>query len=617
VNPIPRVEDRPAAATADGNGDDAFAAALPSRKRRILRRIAALLAIIAVVLLLILVPPLVHLDRYRHRIVQSIGASLGRRVQVDNVSLVLLPVPGLQMENFVVSESPAFGAEPVIHANTVTARLRLSSLWRRQVEISRIDLDAPSVNLVHLPDGEWNLDSILLQASHVASAPTAQAKAGPAPRFPYIEATGARLNLKMGQNKLPFSLTDTDFALWQPEPGQWRIRAKAHPMRTDVAESEPGVLSVEATLGRAPTLAAIPLLLHAEWHDAPLGQATLIASGRDMGWRGSVDLTADVHGRLGDNAIAAQVTLGDLRRADFVPVRSLRLSARCTAHAQSSFHTIEDLSCAMPQEDGHTLRLTATMPEVVRPSTWTAALATDGIAVDTLLDWDRLLTLQIAHSLHGTGLISGSLGFAPGAGTSIWTGELGADTVTLQDGTASPILDGPVLLAAAPAEVPGLSGAPAQTSGSSLQSPLQSMDLTLQPLDLQLGGKQPVQLAGQIDSGGYTLQMNGQATQSQLARLGSVLPQFGTGLQAALQRSGTFGAPGAHDVPGTQDLPGGSGAVNASLHGGPLQDPPASVGASSSTPLAFHLEGYRHWGGAIEWFAAPPSPAPKQHHRRR
>ena len=181
----------------------------PGRNGRLRHLIYAGVAVLVLVLLVVL-PPLINVNRFQRRIATSIGGSLGRPVHLDRVTFNLLPLPGFTLENLVVGEDPAFGMEPIIRANSVRATLRISSLWRKRVEFSTISFTEPSVNLVRAANGKWNLESILLQASRIEAAPTVQAKAGPAPRFPYIEATGARLNLKQGQEKLPLSLTEAD-----------------------------------------------------------------------------------------------------------------------------------------------------------------------------------------------------------------------------------------------------------------------------------------------------------------------------------------------------------------------------------------------------------------------
>src|SRR5580698_3111804 len=150
--------------------------------RRGLRRLLYLALAALLLLLLVLLPPLIGVNRFQRRIATSISESLGRPVHLDQVTLNLLPLPGFTLQNFVVSEDPAFGTEPIIRANSVRATLRLSSLWSKRVEFSTISFTEPSVNLVHTAAGKWNIESILLHAAHIDAAPTAQKKAGPAPR---------------------------------------------------------------------------------------------------------------------------------------------------------------------------------------------------------------------------------------------------------------------------------------------------------------------------------------------------------------------------------------------------------------------------------------------------
>src|SRR5579859_2339185 len=80
---------------------------------------ALLYLFIACIIALAVLPPLLNVNRFKRRIVTS----LGRPVHLDSVTLVLLPFPGFKLENFVVAEDPAFGSEPVIRANEVEATL--------------------------------------------------------------------------------------------------------------------------------------------------------------------------------------------------------------------------------------------------------------------------------------------------------------------------------------------------------------------------------------------------------------------------------------------------------------------------------------------------------------
>ncbi len=226
--------------------------------------------------------------------------------------------------------------------------LRWRSLWRRRVEFSRITLDRPSVNLVHLPDGRWNLESILLQASRMPAAPTAQQGAGDAPRFPYIEATGARVNIKLGAEKMPISLTDAEFSLWLPEPQQWKLRLEAHPSRTDTAAADTGILRVEGTLGKAGTLEGVPVDLYADWPSLRWARSAPCVSGADAGFRGEMNLHASVLGTLGENTLETRLQLTGVHRADFVPAQTLDVGLACKAQASDLFHQLRGIRCAWP-----------------------------------------------------------------------------------------------------------------------------------------------------------------------------------------------------------------------------------------------------------------------------
>ena len=376
----------------------------------IFRRIWFLLTLFVVLLVLALLPPYLNVNRLQRRITTSISASLGRPVHFDNVTLNLLPIPSFTIDNFVVSEDPAFGYEPTIRANTVTARLRASTFWRRRIEISRITFTDPSVNLVHLADGRWNLDSILLQAAHIETAPTAQPTAGPAPRFPYIEATGARLNLKLDSRKTPFALTEADFSLWLPSPETWHFRIAARPARTNVPEGYSGLLRVEGTLGRALSLTQIPLDLRAEWRTAPLGEVSRILLGHDANWRGDLTLNASLLGTVGSNTLHTTVRLEDVRRASFVPTHLLNLTAECEANLTSAFTSLPKLQCVVPAASTPpALTLTASVDDLrhLTPNTLHSTL--NPIPIATLTPLLQAFSPRISSRLILRGILSGTL----------------------------------------------------------------------------------------------------------------------------------------------------------------------------------------------------------------
>lgn len=409
-------------------------------------RLAWIAGVLLLLVLLGTLPPLVNVNRYQRRVASAIADSIGRPVHFDSITLHLLPLPGFTIQNFVVLEDPAFGAEPAMRANVVEARVRVSSLWRRRVEISRIRLEAPSVNLVRRPDGYWNLQGVVTQAGQLQSAPTAQARASAAPRFPYIEATDARVNLKLGENKLPYSLVDAKFALWLPNAQEWHVRLQGRPLRTDTDVSDVGELRVEATLGRgAGSAANEPLTLDASWKPTPMGEAGKLVTGGENYWRGEASAELHVQGTPSAMKLTSDVHLHNLRRADFVPRLPMSVDAHCEAQAAGVVHQLSGVRCVMPTAQSTSLldavnifggrdekaaaapdvlTLQAEVPNAMDLRSAKAAVRLQRGSAESVLEWMRLFSLRIAPQLQVKGDVSARMDYGPEQPGDHWSGSV-------------------------------------------------------------------------------------------------------------------------------------------------------------------------------------------------
>ncbi|MGA1987645.1 MAG: AsmA-like C-terminal region-containing protein [Candidatus Sulfotelmatobacter sp.] len=266
--------------------------------------------------------------------------------------LRLLPRPGFDLENLVVFDDPAFGAEPMLRAGEVTAELRLTSLLRGRLEIAHLEMTEPSLNLVHAVGGRWNLAALLERAAHNPLAPTAKAKSEPRPGFPYIEATSARINFKSGAEKKPYALINADFSLWQDSENSWGVRLKAQPFRTDLDLNDTGLLQVSGTWQRANALRDTPLQFIVEWNRAQLGQFTKFFTGNDQGWRGEVLLDVTMTGTPAKLKIASSGSIQDFRRYDITNGRALRLAGHCDGEYSSLDQAFHGLLCSAPVGSG-------------------------------------------------------------------------------------------------------------------------------------------------------------------------------------------------------------------------------------------------------------------------
>lgn len=494
--------------------------------RRRQRRVLWAAAMVFLLLLLALTPPLLNVGRLQRRILTSMSESLGRPVHLDSVQLHLLPMPGFTLTNLVVSEDPTFGDEPTIRANIVEARLRISSLWKRRVEFSRVKFVSPSVNLVRNGNGRWNIEGVLLHASHIDTAPTAQAKAGAEPRFPYIEATGGRINIKAGPEKKPFALTDTDFALWLPSPQVWRLRLEGKPTRTDSNIGDPGVMRLEGSLQRAAKMADVPVDLQASWYEAPLGEASRLLTGDDRGWRGTLHADASLQGPLGAATLRTKLTLDSLRRADFVPEQPLDVSISCTSTADVPAATLQSIACAMPTSGAEPLRLAAETLDLSRPAHTRATFEAQQLPLPWLFGWARLLSQRIQSSAV-PGRLDAMITHTPDSGGEEWTGTLGVSITSKQIGAERPSR-GAVLSAAEAPATPQDFTAQLTTGGA-------AWELTLPETTVHLGPGAELAITAKASPSGYSFTANGQATPAQLAGIAHALPQLAdnTGLTAS------------------------------------------------------------------------------------
>ena len=382
------------------------------RHRR--RRLAGLGLVAAAVLLAILVAaPLVSLNRYKSRITHLMSASLGRPVRLSSVELRMVPRPGFVLSDLTVEEDPAYGAEPVLHATTVTASIRLLSLLTGQLEISRISVDDATLNLVRVSEGKWNLDPLFRTAAAKAGAGGARGQHRAIP-LPYLEATNSRINIKSGAEKLPYSLVDTDLSFWEEEPGEWRIRLRGQPARTDVIVqgADTGIVRLEGSIHTAAELRQMPVHLDLDWRDAQLGQLARLVIGSDPGWRG--DLTAELH--LDGTPEAAQIKTrlraAGVHRAEFAPAAPMDFDANCAFVYHYSTHAVDGLVCDSPLGNGH-LRLAGEMPAGGAQRKFSVEV--NQIPVAAGLDALRTVRSGFGPGLEASGSISGKISYAEGA----------------------------------------------------------------------------------------------------------------------------------------------------------------------------------------------------------
>jgi hypothetical protein len=537
-------------------------------------------AVVTAILAVVVVPPLVSVSRYKASITHLISASLGRPVRLSSVEVRLLPRPGFVLNDLTVEEDPAYGAEPVLHASTVTAPIRLLSLWRGRLEIDKISVDEASLNLVRTAGGRWNLDQLL----RTATTESAEAGQTRPVKLPYLEATSSRINIKNGAEKLPFSVIDADISFWQENPGEWRVRLRGQPVRTDISLNlaDTGIVRLEATMHPAAQLRQMPVHLDLEWREAQLGQLTRLILGSDSGWRG--DLTGELH--LDGNADTAQIKTrlraSGVHREEFAPAAPLDFDANCGFVSHFSARAIDNLVCDSPLGNGH-VRIAGDLPGGGQPH---FSVELDRIPVAAGLDALRTVRSGMGPGLEAYGSASGKITYTPVAPDNAaqdsakkpahvdkahsskvhatvqgpLTGSITVDGLELRgNGLSQPIRIPKVVLEPSPAT---------QTQGASLPQALTAT------VSLAAGGQGPLTVSTRLAVSGYQVTVRGPAS---IARARELAHVAGMGQVAA------FDALAGEPI--TMDLAAEGPWMPAQRlpFGGP---PPAAQASSAIPPLA-------------------------------
>jgi hypothetical protein len=469
---------------------------------------------IVVVLALFLVRP--GAQRLRTRIVRSISLALGRPVDVGSVTLRLLPQPGFDLENFVVHEDPEFGAEPVLQSSDVMATVRVSSLLRGRLEIARLSLTEPSINLVRNSEGRWNLEKLVERAASTPVAPTSKTRREARPGFPYIEADHSRINFKFGQEKKPYALTEANFALWQDSENTWGMRLKAQPMRTDFNLSDTGLLAMAGSWQRSADLHETPVQFTLQWEGAQLGQVTKLALGQDKGWRGGVRLSAQLTGTPKNLTVETEGSIEDFRRFDISGDPALRLAAQCNGHYSSADHILSGLACRAPVGDGG-ITLNGSVAPMPGSRAYDLTMLVQNLPLQPMVEFARRVKKNVPADIVAAGKLNASITLqravaSTGAGPA-WQG--GGEVVALN--VRSLLTNTRLALDKIPFNISSSSNDDrgkkpgAERSRGSAIPPRIDPRVEVGPFSLALGRTTGATVRGQVSRSGYNFLVQGDA----------------------------------------------------------------------------------------------------------
>ena len=118
------------------------------------------IAVVVLLVALIIVPFLIPVNKFRPTIEQKASESLGRKVELGNLSLSILS-GSLGIDNLSIADDPKFNNGPFLTAKSVKVGVELMPLiFSQQVNVTGIEIVDPQVTMLKNPAGKWNFSSI-------------------------------------------------------------------------------------------------------------------------------------------------------------------------------------------------------------------------------------------------------------------------------------------------------------------------------------------------------------------------------------------------------------------------------------------------------------------------
>ncbi len=118
-----------------------------------------IVVVIVVVGLAIIVPMLFNIDHYRPQVVAQIQQETGKTAQIGHLALTILPRVGIRVDAFSLGNPAGFPAGDFVRARKIYAVVHASALLHRTVEITSLELDDLTVNMLENTHGTWNFEN--------------------------------------------------------------------------------------------------------------------------------------------------------------------------------------------------------------------------------------------------------------------------------------------------------------------------------------------------------------------------------------------------------------------------------------------------------------------------
>jgi hypothetical protein len=350
--------------------------------------------------------PRVSADRFRPRIQAALEAALNRPVTLGAVHLNLFSGPGFTVEDVLIDDDPAAGIEPFAHVEQMQARIRWASLLSGTLEFSSLRLDTPSVNVVKMRSGPWNIQPLLDRHAGAGAAHHGT--------VPDIQIRGGRIDFKFGDTKSVFYISDADMDVYPNENGQVVIRFSGAPARTDQASQSFGELSARGLLGSGSN-GENQLSMGVHLDRTAISELTRLFQGSDLGIHGYVFADAKLDGPLSKLDITGDLNISDVHRWDLMPAPGEGWTLNYRGLLNLNGHHLEFATLSTP---GHPDPVSAEfrLDDYLAAPKWSGNLQFHNLPAASLVETARHFGALFPPGVQVEGQVEGDIGYSSQSG---------------------------------------------------------------------------------------------------------------------------------------------------------------------------------------------------------
>ncbi len=128
------------------------------------------IAVAVLLLIAIALPFLINVNNFRPQIESNLSTTLGRPVKVGNLSLSIFS-GSVGADELSIADDPKFSSSPFIQAKSLQVGVELMPLiFSKQLNVTKLVIEHPEINLLRNRDGVWNFSSLGNQAAQPAKA---------------------------------------------------------------------------------------------------------------------------------------------------------------------------------------------------------------------------------------------------------------------------------------------------------------------------------------------------------------------------------------------------------------------------------------------------------------